>query len=403
MSDLFYSPEQIALGLDASGAPRSVTQATGLAGLAPSTADQAAFQEQVLRRVSTGLQGMRAPAPTASAYYNPTTDQMFAGGRAFDARDVGSALQAGQALSPSAPPPGAGWQPLTQRGFSDYVAGFSERRGTGELLARGARAAVGGLVGGVGRGVEMLGAPETGRGIAEVGEAITGQDEFDRQRSAVIQRNNSLFSNIIDAAIEGVPSVLTGGAAALAGGLVGGPAGAAVGLGLARARTIGAVGGLLATSFPQQLNSFYEAARDARTPDGQPAYDVSNPQVQLEILAGAVGTSLLDIIAPGRVAGSLSRALTDGVQQASQRSVTGLARAKSVGGAAGRSGLEEAGTEALQTVVEQALFDPQFRSLLTANDWKALAPYAVEQYGENALIAAGAPVRRGHATLESDQ
>ena len=399
MSDLFYSPEQIALGLEATSAPRSVTQATGVAGLMPSTADQAAFQEQVLQRVNVGLQGLRAPsAPGASAYFNPTTNQMFAGGRAFDIRDVGSALQASQALTPSAPPPGAGWQPLTQRGFTDYLAGFSERRGTGELLARGGRAAVGGLIGGVGRGIEMLGAPETGAAIAGFGEAVTGQDEFDRQRSAVIQRSNSLFNNIVDAAIEGVPSVLTSGAAALAGGvaggLVAGPAGAAAGAAtaatLARARTIGAVGGLLATSFPQQLNTFYEAARDARTPDGQPAYDVTNSQIQLQIAGGALATSLLDVIAPGRVAGSISRTLSGAIEEASQRAVTGLARAKSVGGAAVRSGLEEAGTEALQTVVEQALFDPQFRSLLTANDWKALAPYAVERYGENALIAAGA-------------
>ena len=392
MSDLFYSPEQIALGLEASGAPRSVTQATGLGGLAPSAADQAAFQERILRQVDVGLQGLRAPAADAgfSAYFNPTTNQMFAGGRAFDPRDVGSALQASQALAPSAPPAGGGWQPLTQRDYANYVAGFSERRGTGELLARGGRAAVGGLVGGVGRGIEMLGAPQTGGAIAGFGEAITGQDEFDQQRSALIQRNNSLFSNIIDAAIEGVPSVLTGGLAALAGGAVGGPAGAAVGLTLARARTVGAVGGLVASSFPQQLNTFYEAARDAKTPDGQPAYDVTNPQTQLEILSGAVGTTLLDIIAPGRVAGGLSRALTDGVQQATEQSVGRFARARSVGGAAARSGLEEAATEALQTVTEQALFDPQFRSLLTANDWKALAPYIVEQYGENALIAAGA-------------
>lgn len=399
MSDLFYSPDQIALGLEISGAPRSVTQASGLGGLAPSQADWATFREQTLGRVGAGTAGLAAP-PTqgASAYYNPVTNQMFAGGRAFDIRDVGSALQASQALTPSAPPPGAGWQPLTQRGFTDYLAGFSERRGTGELLARGGRAAVGGLIGGVGRGIEMLGAPETGAAIAGVGEAITGQDEFDRQRSAMIQRSNSLFNNIVDAAIEGVPSVLTSGAAALAGGavggIVGGPAGAAAGAAtaatLARARTIGAVGGLLATSFPQQLNTFYEAARDARTPDGQPAYDVTNSQIQLQIAGGALATSLLDAIAPGRVAGSISRTLSGAIEEASQRAVTGLARAKSVGGAAVRSGLEEAGTEALQTVVEQALFDPQFRSLLTANDWKALAPYAVERYGENALIAAGA-------------
>lgn len=411
MTGLYYAPSELETSLGMERRPESVTQASGLNNLGPSAGDIFALQQDI-QRGTMALAPPPAPvapamlgAPSAPpAYYSPSTGQMFAGGRTFNQRDVQSALAAAQQFTEAAAtgmrPPSevSDWRPMTRGQFDTYLGGLSERRGTGELLVRGGRAAVGGLVGGVGRGIEMLGAPETGRAIGAVGEAITGQDDFDKQRSALIQRNNSTFNNIIDAAIEGVPSVLTSGAAALAGGvaggLIGGPAGAAAGAAtaatLARARTIGAVGGLVATSFPQQLNTFYEAARDARTPDGQPAYDVSNPQTQLEILGGAVGTTLLDVIAPGRVAGSLSRALTDGVQQASQRSVTGWARARSVGGAAGRSGLEEAGTEALQTVMEQALFDPQFRSQLTANDWKALGPYVVEKYGENAVIAAGA-------------
>ena len=401
MSDLFTAQDRLALGLELSGAPRSVTQATGLGNLAPSSADWAALQQATVGQVAGLLQTPPAPRTGEqgfSAYFNPGTNQMFAGGRAFDVRDVGSALQAAQALTPSPPPPGGGWQAMNQRNYADYIASLSEPRGTGELLARGARGVVGGLVGGVGRGIEMLGAPETGGAIAGVGEAITGQDEFDRQRSALIQRSNSTFSNILDAVVEGVPSVFAsigaGVVGGIAGGAIGGPGGAAAGAAaaatLARARTIGAIGGLVATSFPQQLNTFYEAAANARTPDGQPAYDVTNPQTQLEILGGAVGTTLLDVIAPGRVAGSLSRALTDGVQQASTAAVTGLARARSVGGAAARSGLEEAATEATQTLLERAVFDPQFRSQLTTNDWKALAPYIVERYGEDILIAAGA-------------
>lgn len=405
MSGLYYPQDGLSTSLGITTEPESVTQGSGLQNLTPSIADVSALQQQVQQRM--GLLAPPAPAPRAPAappvaYYSPTTNQMFAGGQTFSTRDVRSALTAGQQFEAGAglrPPPVApDWQPITRGQYDLFLSGLSEPRGTGELLARGARGVVGGLVGGVGRGIEMLGAPETGGAIASVGEAITGQDEFDRQRSALIQQSNSTFSNILDAVVEGVPSVFAsigaGVVGGLAGGAVAGPGGAAAGAAaaatLARARTIGAIGGLVATSFPQQLNTFYEAAANARTPDGRPAYDVTNPQTQLEILGGAVGTTLLDVIAPGRVAGSLSRALTDGVQEASTAAVTGLARARSVGGAAVRSGLEEAATEATQTLLERAVFDPQFRSQLTTNDWKALAPYIVERYGEDILIAAGA-------------
>lgn len=411
MSDLFTAQDRLALGLELSGAPRSVTQEMGLGNLGPSSADWAALQQATVGQVA-GL--LRAPpAPRAgeqgfSAYYNPTTNQMFAGGRTFDARDVGSALQAAQALTPSPPPPGGGWQAMNQRNYADFIAGLAEPRGTGELLARGARSFVGGTVSGVGRAAEMLGAPGVGGTIAGFGEAITGQDEFDRQRSALIQQRQGLGGNIIDAAIESLPNLLGSAGAAVGGGLLGGlvagPGGAAAGAtaataatALARARTIGAIGGLVATSAPQQISTMYDAAANARTPDGQPAYRTDDPEVRRDIFLSAGFNTLLDVLAPSRVAGSLSRALTDRAEgifrqtaDAKLTNLTGWERSRSVAASAAMSALGEAGTEATQTLVEQATFDPQFRSLLTANDWKALAPYIVEQYGENALVAAGA-------------
>jgi hypothetical protein len=244
----------------------------------------------------------------------------------------------------------------------------------------------------------MAGATEVGPAIMRAGEAISGQDEFERQRSALIQRNNSTFSNILDAAIQGVPSLVASGIAGLGGaaigGAVGGPAGAAAGgvaaATLARARTIGAIGGAFAVSFPQQVSSIYEAAQNARTPEGQPAYNTNDTSTQLTILGAAFGTSLLDAIAPGRAVGGVSSALARAAEEAGQQAVRGMARARAVGGAAARSSLEEAATEATQTLVERAVFDPEFRRQLNANDWKALAPYIVEKYGEDILISAGA-------------
>ncbi len=110
MSEFFYTPDQIALGLELSTAPASVTQAAGLGNLGPSAADFAALREQTLSRAATSAGARGLEAPQATAYFNPTTNQMFAGGKAFDVRDVQSALSGAQALAPSPPPLGAGWR-----------------------------------------------------------------------------------------------------------------------------------------------------------------------------------------------------------------------------------------------------------------------------------------------------
>jgi len=405
VSGLYLTPDQMAQNAGLYLTPDELAQggargglASGLTSLGPSAADFATLRDEALARIapSAGTPGLIPPE--APAYYNPTSNQMFAGGRAFDVRDVGSALQAAQNLTPSAPPPGAGWQPLTGQTYSEFVQSLGRPRGIGENLTLGARGVAGGVVSGVGALAEMAGATGVGPAIMRAGETISGQDEFEKQRSALIQRSNSTFSNILDAAIQGVPSLVASGIAGLGGaavgGLVGGPAGAAAGgaaaATLARARTFGAVGGAFLSSFPQQVSSIYEAAQNARTQDGQPAYNTNDTSTQLTILGAAFGTSLLDAIAPGRAVGGVSSALARAAEEAGQQAVRGMARARAVGGAAARSSLEEAATEATQTLVERAVFDPEFRRQLNANDWKALAPYIVEKYGEDILISAGA-------------
>jgi hypothetical protein len=397
MSGYLYSEEDITRGLALTGAPLSTTQATGLGGLAPSSADWAAFREQTLARTgaSAGAAGLRAPsAQQAPAYYNPTTNQMFAGDQTFDIRDVNTALQVNQrGLTPGAAPQGAGWEPISQQDFSGYLAGLAERRGTGELLARGARAAVGNLVTGVGRGAEMLGATNVGPTIAGFGEAITGQDEFDRQRSALIARNSSTGARIFDAAIESLPivlpTVLGGGAGALAAGT----GARALGLGATASRltaTGGSIGGATTVSFPYHLASIYEQAQRARTPDGQKAYDETSPEVQREIFYGAAFNSFLDALAPGVAAARLSSAMRRGAREATDQALAGWARTRAVAGSTVGSAVSESLTEATQTLVERALFDPEFRRQLNASDWQSLAPYIVSKYGEDMLIAAGA-------------
>jgi hypothetical protein len=405
-----YAPSELELSLGINRAPENSTEAAGLSAL--NAGDIYGMQQQVMRSTAALQSGVAPPAPAqpeAQAYFSRSTGKMFAGGLAFDERDVQSAFRAAQQFTSAAgarPPSDVpDWQPLSRAGYEAYLNELRAPRGIGENLVLGARGAIGGFISGIGRGAEMVGATDVGPAIAGFGEAITGQDEFDKQRSALIQQSNSLVSNILDAAVQGITSLGISAGAGVVGGVVGGaiggPAGAAAGAAtaataaqagraLASARGIGAVLGLGAASFPQQLNTFYEAAQNARDAQGRPAYDVNDPNVQLTIAGAALGTSLLDVIAPGRVAFGLSRALTEGAQQAGTQALTGLARARAVGGSAARSGFEEAATEATQTLAERAVFDPEFRRQLNAEDIKALAPYIVNTYGQDVLIAAGA-------------
>lgn len=410
MSGLYYPGLESSLGIE--GQPAAPMSGVGLQNLAPSAVDIFALQQGLEAQMLSTIApppAPRAPQVPAGAFYSPSTDKMFAGGMAFDARDVQSAFQAAQQFSaaPGARPPSEvrDWQPLSRTGYEAYLSELRAPRGIGENLILGARGAVGGVVSGVGRGLEMLGSTNVGPAIANVGEAIIGQDEFDKQRSALIQQSNSTVSNILDAAVQGIPQMgmslgagLVGGAV---GGLVGGPAGAAAGAtaaataanagrALAVARSTGAVIGLAATSFPQQLNSIYEAARDAKDAQGRPAYDVNDPATKLSIAGWALTTSLLDVIAPARAAYVLSRGLQEAAQEAGVKALQGMARARAVGKEAGLEAFTEAATEATQTLIERAVFDPELRRRLSTDDWKALAPYIVEKYGEDVLIAAGA-------------
>jgi hypothetical protein len=420
MSGLYYAPTELEASLGMERQPESVTQGAGLQNLGPSAADIIGLQRDIQRQ-TLALAPPPAPlemagaAPTPSAFFSPSTGQMFAGGRTFNQRDVQSALAAAQQFTAAAgmrpPAEVQDWQPVSRNEFDAYINSLSQRRGTGELLARGARAAVGGIVGGVGRGIEMLGAPETGRTIAGAGEIITGQDEFDRQRSALISERSSIGANILDAAIESLPILLPTIAGGGVGALAAGAGLRALGAGaqaVGRATSIGGVGGATAVGFPYHLGSLYEQAQRARTPDGQKAYDETSPEVQREIFYGAVFNSVLDAIAPGVGGARLSSAMTNRLRQATDDAVakqvqsrvtpagtmtvepSRTGRAMSIAGATIGGAVTEAATEATQTLVEQALFDPEFRRLLTINDWNVIAPFVVEKYGRSMLIGAGA-------------
>lgn len=372
--------------------PGSVTQTAGLSGLEQSTADVATMRSQVLGRMGAlGREGMaQQPVIQQNIAYSPSTKKYWVNDTLVDTGDIASMMQgAARTTAPGQPAPGnvaRDWVPITQQDFARTVAQLKQPRGFLENVGLGAAGAVEGLVGGVGRTLELMGAPSVGKPIAQFAESTFGQSEYNKQRDALIQQSNSLFSNIMDAVARGVPSV---GLSALLGGAgaVGGAALAArAGLSAARGAAVGAGAGAGAAVFPSEVQGLYEAAQKG-------GYNVEDPGVQNEILAGALGSSILQTIVPAYAGKAFASPL---LQRRSREIAEEVikkqagSRAVGVAGAAAGAGLTEALAEGTAALIQQAAFDPEFRKKLSKEDIKALVPFIAEKYGENIVIAMGA-------------
>jgi hypothetical protein len=392
MADPFLAQSDLDRTLEALPSPGSVTQTPGLSGLAPSLADLSVMQQRTLGEISALGRGGTAQQPVIqqNIAYSPSTKKYWVNDTLVDTGDVASMLQgASRATAPGQPAPGnvaRDWVPVTQQDFTRTVAQLRQPRGFLENVGLGAAGAVEGLVGGIGRGLEIMGAPSVGKPIAEFAESTFGQSEYNKQRDALIQQSNSLFSNIMDAVARGVPSV---GLSALlgVGGAVGGAALAArAGLSAARGAMVGAGAGAGAAVFPSEIQGLYEAAQKG-------GYNVEDPGVQNEILAGALGSSILQTIVPAYAGKAFASPL---LQRRSREIAEEVikkqagSRAAGVAGVAAGAGLTEALAEGTAALIQQAAFDPEFRKKLSREDIKALVPFIADKYGENIVIAMGA-------------
>ena len=407
---LTYSPNTLELGLQIARGPESITQASGLGNLGATGADIVGLETQrTIERMKTTpaemLAQVKAPPATTGGYsgiaFSPSTNKLFVGGMTFDREDVGSALQAqsliGQPPQPAPANVATDWEPISPQAYGQYIQNLRTPRTFGENVALGARGLAESTIGGVGDILTTLGSPR-GAEIAGFAEETFGQTKAEQERSALIQQSNSTMSNIWDAVAQGIPSVglsfLGGGLGAAAGAYRATRlAGAAANLG--QARTIGALTGLAAVTYPSEFQSFYESAKNAKNPDGTPAYDLNDPAVRAEIAAFAGGTTLLQTIAEGKIAAGFSPFFKDAVKNVGEQVTRSAIGRAAVGGAKGAA--SEAFAEGVTQLAQQALFDPEFRNKLSPSDWKALAPYVIEKYGENALIAAGAGAVLGGA------
>lgn len=308
--------------------------------------------------------------PPAMAYFNQATNEMFVGDRAFKADDIRSALEASQAPGNTQRPTGAGWVALPETAFGQYLSSFSERRSTGELLGRGLKNIAYGLGTLPGTAATLAGFEETGAALRAPVESFLGDSENEQLRSALIAENSSLWEQIVDGSIESIPLLLAslaGGAGAAAWASRAGKAASTV----TRAGTAGAAG----VNFPIHLAGMYDAAVRNQQ-------DLNDPLVKIGVLGGALANSYLDTF------GIESRLLSPVVKAAAENAAKSTVRRRLTSGIA--TGFTEAGTEVAQTFLESVLFDPVVHDNLSPQDWKVLAPYIAERYGEQMLVAAGA-------------
>jgi hypothetical protein len=364
------------VGLRVPAAPRQGDPATrmGLGNLQDTQADQlvGGGDEYVPGRYAMESVGRIKAPKVAPAYFREATNEMFAGDRPFAAEDVRSALESSGAPTTQAPS-GEGWTPLPESSYRQYLNSLTERRTTGELLGRGVRQVGETMIGGIGAGLELAGATEAGPAVRGFAQGMFGPTENEQVRDALIAENSTMWERIVDASIQSGPTL---GAIVLSGG--------AVGLGLkaagagATAMTAGATAGAAGVSFPMHLSSFYDAAE-------RNGYDLTDPKVKTEIVAGAVTNTLLDSFGPASVFSAGFRRLAGDVGNTVAR---GALRNAATGAA--RVGFTEALTEGTQTLLESVAFDPEARAMLSVNDLKALAPYIAEQYGEDILVSMGA-------------
>jgi hypothetical protein len=295
---------------------------------------------------------------------------MFAGDRAFKADDIRGALEAAQMPANTTRPEGQGWVALPETAFAQYLASFSERRGTGELLGRGLKNIAYGLGTLPGTAATLAGFEETGAALRAPVEAALGDSENDQLRSALIAENSSLWEQIVDGSIESIPLLVGSLAGGMGAASLASRAGMAAGS-VARAGTAGAAG----VNFPIHLAGMYDAAVRNQQ-------DLSDPLVKVGVLGGALANSYLDTF------GIESRLLSPVVKAAAENAAKGAVRRRLTSGVA--TGFAEAGTEVAQTFLESVLFDPMVHDNLSPQDWKVLAPYIADRYGEQMLVAAGA-------------
>jgi len=174
------SPESMAAGLRTSSADlyRNMPQFTP-PGDARATLDQQ--RQDALNRIAgmgREIAPLLQPPPSRARqastgiYYNPTLDRYSIGGVEFGSREYDVALRAEELLQRGdIAPQGGGWRGVPAGEYAAYLNDITSPRSMLGSLGMGARSVGEGIIGGIGRGLQMAEAPG-GDVLVGIGEAM---------------------------------------------------------------------------------------------------------------------------------------------------------------------------------------------------------------------------------------
>ena len=147
------------------GNPYDPTPSSGLSSLNSTLADTAALGETVLENANLDIPDLKPPQGTGpSVLYSPSTNKMFVNGALFDADDSQSALDSVPFIKQprKEAPVGFDWQEVSPQNYNEYIKNINDP-GLGQLMARNFEIGGSNLKLLAGRGMQFLGAEETGQ------------------------------------------------------------------------------------------------------------------------------------------------------------------------------------------------------------------------------------------------
>lgn len=354
--------------------------ATGLDALQQSMADIAAIGGAATQQVPI-IAPQVAVDTTPSIAYNPSTKQFFVQGQVFSEDDAQRALESEALLGqPGAPiPQGGGWVPVDPQSYAGYLQRIKEP-GLGTLFSKGFGRGIDTTQLLAGRGLQFLGAEETGAGIvAQQMEDLRKTSPYTRRFSDIQSGGDAIewfVANLGEQSPMLLEGVLTGGLGALAGGTlakVGGQAALRSTLAkraagealtaaeqkLLRYSAAGAMAASLGSNLATGTADIYGEFRD----QGASADDA---QARVMSLLGAIPYAALEsapeVLLAGRVLRGIGAPRTLAAGATAKQRGAELLRRGAVGGAVGAAaeGTTEAGQESLLLgLTGQDLSDPE--------------------------------------------
>jgi len=218
--------------------PFSPTSSIGAGGLGPSAADLAVAGEALVKQNQFTMPTLKQPPAIG---FSPSKKQLFVNGLTFDADDAATALESEQFIgAPSTGlPQGGDWVPLDEQAYGQFL-GSIRNPSLGRLAKKNFGVGVDQLQLLGGRGLQFLGAEQTGQAIVdqqakdlakttpyvrEFSDVDSANSAIDWLVATVAQQGPNILESIGVAAAGFFAGTATGGPLAGVGGAIAGLAG----------------------------------------------------------------------------------------------------------------------------------------------------------------------------------